>query len=187
MLKWLFLGLLVFVFYRWAMRLPRYTHVVSPEHLMELSRQLGRALPVAVEYIGKPPAPDSFAAGSAFMSSANVAVFYSIAKADGGNFEHHISMAHQRRPLSKDIAGFLGAGVGRMLGLPGTRGVLAQSKTGTYYFIVPFSSSDHAALVKQGIAPLDEDAARKMFEIAMQDRAYLVKNLGKIEVKERKA
>jgi hypothetical protein len=185
MLKWLLIGLLAVLLYRWVMRVPRYTHIVSAEHLMELARGLGRALPVAVEHVDKSPAVDAFAVGYAFMTSANVAVFYTIAKATDGRFEHHLSMTHQRKPLSKEIAAFLGAGMGRMLGLSGMKGVLAQSKTGTFHFIVPFSAADHAALVSRGIDELDEQVARQRFELAMEDRPHLLNNLGKIEVKER--
>lgn len=184
MLKWLFLIIVVFLFVRWARRQnPRYMHLISPEHLMEISGGLGRALPIAVEYMGRPPAADSFAVGNAFMTSGNVAVFYTIARADDGGFEHHISMTHQRRPLSKEIAAFLAAGMARMLGLPGMKGVLAQSKTATFHFIVPFTAADHQALVARGIERLDESVARQRCELALEDRELMLKNLGTIEVK----
>lgn len=161
-------------------------HLVSAEHLREISGGLGSALRMAVENIGQSTRADSFAAGNAFMTSANVAVFYTIARASDGGFEHHISITHQRRPLSKEIAAFLAAGIGRMLGLPGLKGVLAQSKTGAFHLLVPFSATDHEALVSRGIERLDEDVARQRLELALEDREHLLKNLGTIEVKERK-
>lgn len=43
MLKWLLVGLVVFLTYRRAMKRPRYDRLFSPGHLIELSRGLGRA------------------------------------------------------------------------------------------------------------------------------------------------
>lgn len=186
MLKWLFVIVVAFIVLRWMrQRNTPYQHLVSPEHLREISGGLGRVFPSAVEHIGRPPAANPFAAGNAFQSSAHVAIFYTIAKASDGGFEHHVSMSHDRRTLSKEVAAFLAAAIARMLGLPGLKGVLAQSKTGTFHFIVPFSAADHTALVARGIQRLDENVARQWFELALEDREHLLKNLGTIEVQER--
>ncbi len=184
MLKWLLFGFVVFLLYRWSLRMPRYTEPVSAEHLMEVSGGLGRILPVAVQYIGKEQPLHPFATGTAFTTSGRVNVFYTIAKSDKGTFEHHISMnSTGKRRLSDGVAGFIAAGIGRILGHVGARGVLAESSVGMFYFIVPFPADEHEKLVDQGITAIDEQTARKMFELAMADRDHLVKNLGKLDVK----
>lgn len=186
MLKWLFVALLVFLAYRWIVRMPRYTRVFAPEHLMEIAGGLDRALPVAVEYAGKPPPADPFAAGSAFMTSADVAVFYTIAKGDKGEFEHHISLSYKGGRFASAAGGYLGAAIGRLLRVAPKQGTLALSTRGVFHYLVSFSAPEHDELVKRGIEKLDEDSARRLVGQAMDDRAELLGRLGRIEVGEGK-
>jgi hypothetical protein len=186
MLKWLIIGLVLFLLYRWIIRVPRYGRLFSPEHLREVAGGLERALPVALEYVGKPPPSDPFAAGSAFMTSADIAVFYTIAKSDGGGFEHHLSMSYKGGSFARAAGGFLGAAMGRLLRVPSQKGVLALSTSGVYHYLAPLSASEHAELLARGIEKLDDDAAARLVRQAMDDRPELLARLGRIDVGEGK-
>ena len=184
MLKWLFIGLLLFLLYRWIMRAPRYGRLFSPEHLMEIAAGLDRALPIAIEYVGQPPPSDPFAAGSAFVTSADIVVFYTIAKSNEGGFEHHLSMSYKGGWFARAAGGFLGAAMGRLLRVPSQKGALALSTRGVYHYLAPFSASEHAQLEARGIEKLDQEAASQLVRQAMDDRPELLSRLGRIEVRE---
>jgi hypothetical protein len=184
MLKWAFWGLLAFLLYRWVMRMPRYGRLFAPEHLVEISAGLGRSLPVAIEFMGKSAPADPFAAGNAFMTSADVAIFYTIAKNNEGVVEHHISMSHKGGRFASAAGGYLGAAMGRMLGIKAKDGVLALSNRGVFHYLVSFSAPEHARFVERGIQKLDDSAARQLVQQAMDDRADLLARLGRIDVGE---
>jgi hypothetical protein len=184
MLKWLLWGVLALLLYRWVTRMPRYGRLFAPEHLIEISVGLGRALPVAMEYIGKSAPADPFAAGSAFMTSADIAVFYTIAKSDGGAIEHHVSMSHKGGRFAAAAGGYLGAASGRMLRVPAKEGVLALSNRGVFHYLVSFSALEHTRFAERGVEKLDDDAARELVQQAMDDRPDLLARLGRIEMGE---
>lgn len=186
MLKWALIALIVFLLYRWFTRLPKYSRLFSPEHLMEISAGLGRALPVAVDHIGKPPPADPFAAGSAFMTSADIAVFCTMAKNDEGVVEYHVSMSYKGGRFALAAGGYLGAAIGRMLRIPPKQGVLALSKRGVFHYLVSFSAPEHTRFMERGIEKLDDEKARELVQQAMNDRPDLLARLGRLDVGESK-
>jgi len=183
MLKWLLVGLLVFLVFRLVTRTPRYGKIFSPNHLMELSRGLGRARDAAKARVGKPPPEDPFAEGIAFITSADIAVAYTIAKADKGGFEHHISLSHRGGHFARAAGGFLAAAILRMLGVAGWPCVLAQSTTGVYHLILPIEASDAERFSSRPVPALDEAAAVELQRLAMDERDALLSKIGTIDVK----
>lgn len=151
---------------------------------MEIAGGLARALPVAVEQVGKRPPADPFSAGSAFSTSAELAVFYTIAKSEKGEFEHHISLSYRGGRFASAAGGFLAAAIGRLLRAAPTRGVLALSTRGVFHYIVSLSASEHDDLVRRGVEKIDNESARRLLGQAMDDRAELLSRLGRIDVGE---
>lgn len=183
MLKWLLVGLVVFLVYRFAMKRPRYDRLFSPEHLIELSRGLGRAKSTALGRVGESPPADPFAEGNAFVTSANIAVVYTVAQAGEDGHEHHVSLSFRGGALARAAAGFLAAAICRLLGLGETQRVLAVSNSGVYHLIFQVLAADEARFAARAVPKLDDAAARKLVVVAMEDRGPLLAHLGKLNVK----
>ncbi len=182
MLKWLLVGLVVFLVYRLVTRRPRYGRLFSPDHLMEISHGLGRAKEAALGLAGKGPPADPFAEGNAFVTSADIAVVYTIAKAGEGGHEHHVSLSHRGGPFARAAGGFLAAALRRLLGVVETPCVLAASNSGVYHLIFQISAQDLPRFAARPVPALDEDAARALFGMAMEERGPLLARLGKLDV-----
>lgn len=183
MLKWLLVGLVVFLVYRFAMKRPRYDRMFSPDHLIELSRGLGRAKDTALRRVGEGPPADPFAEGNAFITSADIAVVYTVAEAGKDGREHHVSLSFRGGALARAAAGFLAAAICRLLGLGEMQRVLAVSNSGVYHLIFQVSSADEARFAAQSVQKLDDASARRLVGVAIEDRGPLLSRLGKLDVK----
>ncbi|MRG95265.1 hypothetical protein [Polyangium spumosum] len=183
MLKWLLVGLVVFLIYRLVLKRPRYDRLFSPDHLMELSRGLGRAKEAALGRVGKGPPADPFAEGNAFVTSADIAVVYTVAKAGEDGHEHHVSLSHRGGPFARAAAGFLAAAIRRLLGVAEAPGVLAVSSSGVYHLIFQVPAAEEARFAARSVPELDEEAARALLGAAMDERGDLLARLGKLDVK----
>jgi hypothetical protein len=182
MLKWLLVGLVVFLVYRFATKRPRYDRLFSPNHLIELSRGLGRAKVAALGRVGEGPPADPFAEGSGFITSADIAVVYTVAKAGEGGHEHHVSLSFRGGAFARAAAGFLAAAICRLLGLGETPCVLAVSNSGIYHLIFQVPAADEARFAARSVPKLDESSARRLVGVAMDDRGPLLARLGKLDV-----
>ncbi|WP_437767107.1 hypothetical protein WMF27_20915 [Sorangium sp. So ce281] len=183
MLKWLLVGLVVFLIYRFAMKRPRYDRLFSPDHLIELSRGLGRAKDTALKRPGGGPPADPFAEGNAFITSADIAVVYTVAEAGEAGREHHVSLSFRGGALARAAAGFLAAALCRLLGLGETQRVLAVSNSGVYHLIFQVPAADEARFAARSVPKLDDASARRLVGVAMEDRGPLLARLGKLDVK----
>jgi hypothetical protein len=183
MLKWLLVGLVVFLVYRFAMKRPRHDRLFSPDHLIELSRGLGRARDTALKRPGEGPPADPFAEGNAFITSADIAVVYTVGEAGEAGREHHVSLSFRGGALARAAAGFLAAAICRLLGLGETQRVLAVSKSGVYHLIFQVPAADEARFAARSVPKLDDAAARRLVGVAMEDRGPLLARLGKLDVK----
>lgn len=182
MLKWILIGLVVFLFYRLAKGRPRYGRLFSAAHLMEIDRGIERASARATERIGEASPKDPFADGCAFMTTADIAVFYTIAKAPNGTFEHHVSLSYRGGPFARAAGGYLAAAIGRLLEIPLSQLNLAESSSGVYHLIFALSSAAQERFSKRKRAHLDERRASELIPVAMDDRDKLLARLGKINV-----
>ncbi|WP_438013783.1 hypothetical protein WMF18_22925 [Sorangium sp. So ce315] len=183
MLKWLLVGLVVFLVYRFAMKRPRHDRLFSPDHLIELSRGLGRAKSTALGRVGGGPPADPFAEGHAFITSADIAVVYTVAQAGEDGHEHHVSLSFRGGALARAAAGFLAAAICRLLGLGETQRVLAVSNSGVYHLIFQVLAADEARYAARAVPKLDDASARRLAGVAMEDRGPLLARLGKLDVK----
>ncbi|MDI1446492.1 hypothetical protein [Polyangium sp. 6x1] len=184
MLKWLLVGLVVFLIYRLAMKRPRYDRLFSPDHLMEISRGLDRAKQAALAGVGLGPPADPFAAGNAFITSADIAVAYTVANAgEEDGHEHHVSLSHRGGAFAGAAAGFLAAAILRLLGVEGKPCVLALSNSGVYHLIFKIPAAEEARFASKPVPALDEEAARALVGTAMDERGPLLARLGKLDVK----
>ncbi|HVK65562.1 MAG TPA: hypothetical protein VM694_13860 [Polyangium sp.] len=184
MLKWLLVGLVVFLIYRLAMKRPRYDRLFSPDHLMELSRGLGRAKEAALAGAGKGPPADPFAEGNAFVTSADIAIVYTIAKEGEENgHEHHVSMSYRGGAFARAAGGYLAAAILRLLGVEEKPNALAVSNSGVYHLIFKIPAAEEARFAAKTVPALDEEAARALLGTAMDERGPLLARLGKLDVK----
>ncbi|CAN94351.1 hypothetical protein predicted by Glimmer/Critica [Sorangium cellulosum So ce56] len=183
MLKWLLVGLVVFLVYRFAMKRPRYDRLFSPDHLIELSRGLGRAKDTALKRPGGGPPADPFAEGNAFITSAEIAVVYTVAEAGEAGREHHVSLSFRGGALARAAAGFLAAAIRRLLGLGEMPCVLAASKSGVYHLIFQVPAAEEARFAARSVPKLDDASAQRLVGVAMEDRGPLLARLGKLDVK----
>ncbi|XXY53410.1 hypothetical protein WME91_19965 [Sorangium sp. So ce269] len=182
MLKWLLVGLVVFLVYRFAMKRPRHDRLFSPDHLIELSRGLGRAKDAALGRVGGGPPADPFAEGNAFITSADIAVVYTVAKAGKDGHEHHVSLSRRGGAFARAGGGFLAAAIRRLLGLGETACVLAVSNSGVYHLIFQVPAAEEARFAARSVPTLDEASARKLVGVAMDERGPLLARLGKLDV-----
>ena len=182
MLKWALVALVVVFLYRYATTRPRYGRLFSAAHLMEIDRGLERARLAAIERIGEGAAEDPFAAGTAFMTTADIAMFYSIAKTERGSFEHHVSLSYRGGPFARAAGGFLVAAIRRLLDLTTAESEVAESSRGVYHFIFLRSPDEQARFAARRREPLDEAAAQNLVVTAMDDREALLARLGRIDV-----
>ncbi|WP_437994423.1 hypothetical protein [Sorangium sp. So ce145] len=183
MLKWLLVGLVVFLVYRFAMKRPRYDRLFSPDHLIELSRGLGRAKDTALKRPGGGPPADPFAEGNAFITSAEIAVVYTVAEVGEAGREHHVSLSFRGGALARAAAGFLAAAIRRLLGLGEMPCVLAASKSGVYHLIFQVPAAEEARFAARSVPKLDDASAQRLVGVAMEDRGPLLARLGKLDVK----
>ncbi|XXT14751.1 hypothetical protein WME94_31345 [Sorangium sp. So ce429] len=183
MLKWLLVGLVVFLVYRFAMKRPRYDPLFSPDHLIELSRGLGRAKNTALGRVGGGPPADPFAEGNAFITSADIAVVYTVAQAGEDGHEHHVSLSFRGGVFARAAAGFLAAAICRLLGPGETQRVLAVSNSGVYHLTFQVPAADEAQFAARAVPKLDNASARRLVDVAMEDRGPLLARLGKLDVK----
>jgi len=184
MMKWMLIGLVVFLIYRLVLKRPRYERLFSPDHLMEISRGLGRAKEAALGRIGKGPPADPFAEGNAFITSADIAIVYTVAKAgEEDGHEHHVSLSYRGGAFARAAGGFLAAAIRRLLGVEDHSCVLAVSNSGVYHFIFRIPSAEEARFAARTVPALDEEAARELLGVAMDDRGPLLARIGKLDVK----
>ncbi|HTN85157.1 MAG TPA: hypothetical protein VL242_15770 [Sorangium sp.] len=183
MLKWLLVGLVVFLVYRFTMKRPRHDRLFSPDHLIELSRGLGRAKNTALGRAGGGPPADPFAEGSAFITSADIAVVYTVAQPGEDGHEHHVSLSFRRGAFARAAAGFLAASICRLLDLGETQRVLAVSNSGVYHLIFKVPAADEARFAARAVPKLDDASARRLVGVAMEERGTLLARLGKLDVK----
>jgi len=182
MVKWLIIGLILFLLYKWIRGRPRYARIFGPEHLLELRRGLAGAKTAALARAGDKPPADPFADGSAFLTSADIAVFYTIAKAPAGGFEHHVSMSYRGGFFARAAAGYLAAVIRRLLDVRSSQCVLAASTSGVYHLIFSLSAEEHASFAAQPVEDPSPDAAPALCAQAMAERDALVARMGKLEV-----
>lgn len=184
MLKWLLIGLVVFLIYRLAQKRPRYDRLFSPDHLMEISRGLGRAKEAALAGAGRGSPADPFAEGNAFLTSADIAVVYTVAKADEKDgHEHHVSLSYRGGAFARAAGGFLAAAILRLLGVEEKPCVLAVSNSGVYHLIFKIPAAEESRFAAKAVPALDEEAARALVGTAMDERGALLARLGKLDVK----
>ncbi|MDI1429297.1 hypothetical protein [Polyangium sorediatum] len=184
MLKWLILGLVVFLIYRLAMKRPRYDRLFSPDHLMELSHGLGRAKEAALAGVGLAPPADPFAAGNAFITSADIAIAYTVAReGEEDGHEHHVSMSYRGGAFARAAGGFLAAAILRLLGVEEKPNVLAVSNSGVYHLVFKIPAAEEARFAAKSVPVLDEEAAQALLGTAMDERGPLLARLGKLDVK----
>ncbi|UQA62771.1 hypothetical protein [Polyangium aurulentum] len=182
MLKWIIIGLVLFLLYKWIRRRPRYDRIFAPDHVIELRRGLAGAKTAALARAGEKPAADPFADGSAFLTSADIAIFYTVAKAPAGGFEHHVSMSYRGGFFARAAAGYLAAVIRRLLDLTTSQCVLAASTSGVYHLIFSLSAEEHARFAAQPVANPSHDAVPALCAQAMAERDALVARMGKLEV-----
>lgn len=182
MLKWLLIGLVLFVVYRIIRARPSYGRIFGPEHLLELRRGLAQAREVALASAGEKPAADPFAAGSAFLTSAGIAVFYTVARAPAGGFEHHVSMSYRGGFFARAAAGYLAAVIRHLLEVDLAQCVLAASTSGVYHLIFSLSTEEHARFAARPVADPSPQAAPALCTKAMAERDAFLARMGKLEV-----
>jgi hypothetical protein len=182
MLKWLLIGLVLFLVYKWMRGRPRYDRIFGPDHLLELRRGLAQAKAAALARAGEKAPADPFAAGSAFLTSAGIAVFYTVANAPAGGFEHHVSMSYRGGHFARAAAGYLAAVIRRLLEVNPAECVLAASTSGVYHFIFSLSAEEHARFSARPVADPGPEAAPALCAEAMQERPALLARMGKLEV-----
>ncbi len=76
-----------------------YKRIFAPEHFVELAQSLSDATAAACDKISAPTANPPADDARVFVTSAGVAVMYTVDQ-EGGNYEHHfsISMAGRYTP-----------------------------------------------------------------------------------------
>jgi len=182
MLKWALIGLVVFLIYRYAKTRPRYEKIFSAAHLMELDRGLLRSRVAAMERVGQRALGLPFAEGTAFVTSADIAVFYTISTNEKDGFEHHVSLSYRGGFLATAAGAFLAAAIRRLLDVTHQECALARSSRGVFHFIFSLSAEAQARFANAKRTPLDEETARRLIDVALDDRPGLIERMGKIEV-----
>lgn len=132
--------------------------------------------------MGKGPPADPFAEGNAFLTSADIAVVYTVAKDGDDGHEHHVSLSYRGGPFARAAGGFLAAAIRRLLGV-GEPCVLAVSNSGVYHLIFQVPAAEEARYAARSVPALDEEAARALLGMAMDERGPLLARLGKLDVK----
>lgn len=172
---WITLGVLLGVALLWVLSRGRfYKRLYSDEHLLEFADQLAEAKRAAWSMTGEAPNDLPTEDPRCFITSANIAVFYTVDFEDEGFFANHLSLSLAGSGYTPRVVGALfSAYVAHLLGLPTEAISVGVSDRTVHHIGFAISENDGSAFAAMPVEIPQKEDVRKVFSDCLDARARL--------------